>query len=68
MKGFFAMCKADMLSQCKVTGVTEVIPSSLRSLTSQHTSSAAWAIALYSASKENLEVLMPIFFYYQLIG
>ena len=65
--GFLAMCIALILSQCRRTGFKEVSCSSSNSLTSQVTSLAADAIALYSASLDDLETV-SCFLDFQLIG
>ena len=61
------MCSALILSQCSRTGFKDLSCSSSNNLTSQVTSLAAEAIALYSASLEDLEIV-PCFFDFQLIG
>ena len=61
------MCRADWLSQLRVTGVRLLMPSSWSNLTIHVTSEAACAIALYSASEELLETV-PCFFDFQLMG
>ena len=65
--GLWAICNADWLSKCKVTGVRLFMPISSRSLTSHVTSDAAADIARYSASEDNLETV-PCFFDFQLTG
>lgn len=63
---FFAIWKALLLSQNKVTGLTLVIPDSSNNLTTQVTL-AVVAISLYSASDEDLLIVLR-FLDFQEIG
>ena len=64
--GFLAICRALWFWQCNVTGFHLSTPISSKSLMSQVTSDAALAIALYSASAEDLETVC-CFLLFQLI-
>ena len=61
------MWMTDILSQYRVAGLRDDTPSSSNSLTIQVTSEAAYDMALYSASEDDLETV-PCFLLFQLIG
>ena len=61
------MWMANWLSQFKVTGFKEWTPISSSNLTSQVTSAAAYDIARYSASEDDLDMVL-CFSLFQLMG
>ena len=65
--GLRAICNADWLSQCRVTDLRLGNPNSSKSLTTQVSSDDAVANALYSTSKDDLDIIGS-FFDFQFMG